>query len=211
MDFESIAAAELRHPGRRSQPTSDRSPGAAPCQPFGLPARLGGMGAPDLPPGFEEAFSELYPRARRLAYRILGNVNDAEDVAAEALTRALVAWRRVGALPYRDAWVLRVTANVAVDARRRQRRMPESQPVIDRADDFDDTHVLRLALAAALAALPRRQREVIALHHLVGLKEHEIARCLGVSVGSVKKHGHRGLMRLRDRLGEGWRVADVAI
>ena len=49
------------------------------------------MGAPDLPPEFAEAFHELYPRARRLAYRILGNASEAEDVAAEALTRALVA------------------------------------------------------------------------------------------------------------------------
>jgi RNA polymerase sigma factor (sigma-70 family) len=175
------------------------------------------MGAPDLPPGFEEAFLELYPRARRLAYRMLGNPSDAEDVAAEALTRALVAWRRVGPLPYREAWVLRVTANVAVDALRRQSRAAERVGEADGAaavewvDGEEEMHDLRLALAAALSALPRRQREVIALHHLVGLQEHEIAECLGVSVGTVKKHGHRGLSRLRDRMGEEWRVADVAI
>ncbi len=171
------------------------------------------MGAPDLPPGFEEAFSELYPRARRLAYRMLGDPTEAEDVAAEALTRAVVAWRRIGDLPYREAWVLRVTANVAVDTLRRQQRAAHAQPSFVAApiDGEDDVHDLRLALAAALSALPRRQREVIALHHLVGMQEHEIARCLGVSVGSVKKHGHRGLSRLRARLGEDWRLADVAI
>jgi RNA polymerase sigma factor (sigma-70 family) len=160
------------------------------------------MGAPDLPPEFGEAFHELYPRARRLAYRILGNISEAEDAAAEALTRALVAWRRVGPLPYREAWVLRVTANVAVDARRRRQRADgEGVPGLAEEEDVTD---LRLALAAALAALPRRQREVIALHHLVGLRESEIASCLGVSVGAVKKHGHRGMARLRTALGQDW-------
>ena len=161
------------------------------------------MGAPGLPPEFAEAFHELYPRARRLAYRILGNISEAEDAAAEALTRALVAWRRVGSLPYREAWVLRVTANVAVDARRRRQRAADDEAVVPAAEDEDITD-LRLALAAALAALPRRQREVIALHHLVGLRESEIASCLGVSVGAVKKHGHRGMARLRTALGQDW-------
>ena len=159
------------------------------------------MGAPELPPDFAEAFHELYPRARRLAYRILGNPSEAEDAAAEALTRALVAWRRVATLPYREAWVLRVTANVAVDTRRRRRAADEiGVPAVEDEDATD----LRLALAAALAALPRRQREVIALHHLVGLRESDIARVLGVSVGAVKKHGHRGLARLRVALGQEW-------
>ncbi len=164
------------------------------------------MGAPDLPPDippdFAEAFHELYPRARRLAYRILGNISEAEDAAAEALTRALVAWRRVGPLPYREAWVLRVTANVAVDARRRRQRGDDE--VVHAVGEDEDVTDLRLALAAALAALPRRQREVIALHHLVGLRESEIASCLGVSVGAVKKHGHRGMARLRAALGKEW-------
>lgn len=166
------------------------------------------MGAPDLPPEFAEAFHELYPRARRLAYRILGNINEAEDAAAEALTRALVSWRRVGSLPYREAWVLRVTANVAVDARRRRQRAADDLAVgvagDGRGGEDEDVTDLRLALAAALAALPRRQREVIALHHLVGLRESEIASCLGVSLGAVKKHGHRGMARLRTALGQDW-------
>ncbi len=161
------------------------------------------MGAPELPPEFAEAFHELYPRARRLAYRILGNASEAEDAAAEALTRALVAWRRVGQLPYREAWVLRVTANVAIDARRKRQRAAEDEVVVP-AGEAEDVTDLRLALAAALAALPRRQREVIALHHLVGLREAEIASCLGVSLGAVKKHGHRGMARLRTALGQEW-------
>ncbi len=169
-------------------------------------------GSGGLPEGFEEAFSALYPKARTVAYRILGNRQDAEEAAAEALTRALVSWRRVGPLPYRDAWVLRVTANVAVDACRRRR--PDTA-VADPVDDPQEATVLRLALAQAMAALPRRQREVIALRYLVGLGEAETAECLEVSVGSVKKHGHRAMAALRRRLGSEWdwskgEAADVA-
>ncbi|MBV9041360.1 MAG: hypothetical protein JOZ68_10160, partial [Acidimicrobiia bacterium] len=84
------------------------------------------MGAGTEASDFDECFRALYPRARSVAYRILGSRPAAEDAAAEAFTRALVAWRRVRSLPYRDAWILRVSANVAIDVRRR--RSPEALP-----------------------------------------------------------------------------------
>jgi RNA polymerase sigma factor (sigma-70 family) len=172
------------------------------------------MGADGGAADFEAVFRRLYPRARAVAYRITGDPERAEDAAAEAFARALVSWRRVGGVPYLDAWLLRVTANVAVDAVRR--RAPALRAA-DAAAGPEDVVVLRVALTAALAALPRRQREVIALHHLVGLREDEVARSLGVSVGSVKRHGHRAMARLRTALGADWDwpreegVAGVAI
>lgn len=172
------------------------------------------MGADGGAAEFEATFRRLYPQARAVAYRIAGDPAAAEDAAAEAFARALVSWRRVAALPYLDAWVLRVTANVAVDMVRR--RAPELTAP-DPDPNPEDVVVLRVALAAALAALPRRQREVIALRHLVGLREDEVARSLGLSVGSVKRHGHRAMARLRSALGADWDwsreegVAGVAI
>ena len=163
---------------------------------------------------FEATFRRLYPRARAVAYRIAGNPVAAEDAAAEAFARALVAWRRVAGLPYLEAWILRVTANVAVDT---VRRRPPELMAGGPAPAPEDVVVLRVALAAALAALPRRQREVVALRHLVGLREDEVARSLGVSIGSVKRHGHRAMTRLRGALGADWDwsreegVAGVAI
>ncbi len=65
--------------------------------------------------GFDEVFPELFLSAFHVARRILGDVTDSEDAAAEALARALRCWRRVGRLSYRDAWIMRVTANVALD------------------------------------------------------------------------------------------------
>ena len=172
------------------------------------------MGAVDVSGEFSAVFHRLYPRARTVAHRILGDAAEAEDAAAEAFARALVSWRRVADLPYLDAWVLRVTANVAVDAVRRRKALPVAA-IADTAASAgpDDVTVLRMALVAALAALPRRQREVIALRYLVGLSEEEIAASLGVSSGSVKRHAHRGMASLRRRLGVDWdpsRVEGVA-
>jgi RNA polymerase sigma factor (sigma-70 family) len=57
-------------------------------------------------------------------------------------------------------------------------------------------------LAQAVAALPRRQRESIALFYYGDLSERDVAALLGITVGSVKTHLHRGMTALRDRLGD---------
>lgn len=152
--------------------------------------------------GFESFFRAQLPRARRVAYRILGDVTEAEDAAAEAFARAHASWRRVGGLPHRDAWVLRVASNVAIDTLRRRRTPPFERDVIAGAPE--DGAILQLSLVHALGALPRRQREVITLRFLVGHSEAEVAADLGVSAGTVKKAVHRGIATLRARLGADW-------
>lgn len=156
--------------------------------------------------GFDEAFRHLLPQAVRVAYRILGDIDEAEDAAVEALARAAVRWRRVSGLPYRDAWVLRVTANVAVDMARR--RHPGVGAAAEPAQPtHEDMVVLQLALATALARLSRRQREVVTLRYLAGMTDVDVARCLHVSIGAVKRHGGRALEGLRSQLGTDWEVA----
>lgn len=149
--------------------------------------------------GFEAAFDELFPRAVRLAHRLLGDRAAAEDVAAEALARAYARWSKVGGLPYRDGWVLKVATNLSID--RLRRRPPEVWPEL--AGDFEDGVELRIALNAALLTLAPRQRQAVALRYLGGLSDQEVALALGISLGSVKTHIHRGLKGLRTRLGAG--------
>ncbi|HVM39476.1 MAG TPA: sigma-70 family RNA polymerase sigma factor, partial [Acidimicrobiia bacterium] len=143
---------------------------------------------PDL--DFEAAFDDLYPRAVRVARRMLGDQALAEDVAAEALARAYARWRKVAGLEYRTAWVLRVTTNLALDELRRRKPTAEVELSTEGAEDVV---ALRLALAAALRGLPRRQREAVSLRYLADLSEQEVAAALGVAPGSVKTHVHRGL------------------
>ena len=159
--------------------------------------RRGARTEPD--DGFEEAFDELFPRAVRLATRLLGDRAAAEDVAAEAMARAYARWPKVAGLPYRDGWLLKVTTNLAID--RLRRRPPQVWP--EAASDFEDGVELRMALNAALLTLAPRQRQAVALRYLGGLSDREVALALGISLGSVKTHIHRGLNGLRDRMGAG--------
>lgn len=149
--------------------------------------------------GFDEAFDELFPRAFRLARRMLGDTAAAEDVAAEAMARLYARWPKVSVLPYRDGWLLRVAANLAID---RMRRRPPDVRTHD-VPEFEEAVDLRLALNAALLTLAPRQRQAIALHYLGGLSDREVAEALGISLGSVKTHIHRGIAGLRARLGVG--------
>lgn len=57
-------------------------------------------------------------------------------------------------------------------------------------------------LAAAVQALTTRQREVVVCRYYLELTESETAALLDIGLGSVKRHAHRGLARLQDRLGE---------
>jgi len=155
-----------------------------------------GLNGGRTPAGFEDVFRELYPRAVGLAYRMLGSRAAAEDVASETFARALQRWERLD--PDRVAgWILRVTANQAIDVMRRKGRHLEPAVI-----SLEDSTTLRLALAEAMAKLPRRQREAIALRFLSDMSEADTANALGVSPGSVKTHVHRGLATLRDELGD---------
>lgn len=147
---------------------------------------------------FEGEFDELFNRSRCLATRMLGDCTRGEDIAGEALARTWLHWAKVRGLDHRMAWVLRVTTNLCLDQLRRRR------PVIMApfVSDPTDAVALRLALAAALRSLPRRQREVVVLRHLADLPETEVARALGITPGTVGAHLHRGLAALRGRLGD---------
>ncbi len=153
--------------------------------------------------GFEAAFDELFPRAFSLARRLVGDTDVAEDIAAEALARAYAHWPRISTLEYRDGWVLRVAANLAVDRVRRRPEVIVTPSTASAGPDAEELVVLRVALVAALGSLPRRQRQAVALRYLGDLTADQVAVALGISVGSVKTHIHRGLGALRLRLGPG--------
>lgn len=151
---------------------------------------------------FDRAFPVLFLVAYRVTYRLLGDVQQAEDAAAEAMARALVAWPRIGGLDHCDAWVARVASNLALDEIRRvRRRRLLLRPVTGSQVDQTEEAALRLAMGAALLALSPRQRQVIALRYLADLDESQVSQVLGISVNSVKKHAGRGRAALRQQLG----------
>lgn len=147
---------------------------------------------------FEEEFADLYRLAYRVAYRLLGGRQDAEDAAQEALSRAHLHWSRLHDQP--EAWIVRVSTNIAIDSLRRRRRPATTgtEPIT-----LVDTHLAeRVDLARAIRGLTRRQREVVVLRYLADWPEATVADALGCSPGSVKVHASRGLAALRQHLGD---------
>jgi RNA polymerase sigma-70 factor (sigma-E family) len=151
----------------------------------------------DTDDGFRAAFDRSFPGAERVAYRITGDSAVAQELAAEALTRLFVRWPRFVDHKHVDAWVLRVVTNLAIGVVRTRR--PNTKGV-EAGSSHEEHVVLRMALAEALARLPRRQRQVVVLRYLSDLSEADVAVALGVSAGSVKAHLHRGLASLRASL-----------
>lgn len=148
---------------------------------------------------FEEAFPRLYADAYRVAFRLLGERSEAEDVAQEACARAYSRWSSVH--DYAEPWCVRVAGNLALDALRartravkRHERLISEHTTVTRPAGSEE----RLDLYAALSDLPKRQREAIVLRYLGDQSEEQTAALLGLSVGSVKTHASRGLARLRE-------------
>ena len=146
-------------------------------------------------PSYELAFVELHACAYRAAFKLLGDRAEAEDVAQEALARCYQHWPSVA--DYAPAWVVRVASNLAIGTWRKRRRLTNGWDPDERAEVAVPDH---LELRAALAALPKRQREVVVLRHLGGFSERETAAALGCTTGTVKQHASRGLAALRRRL-----------
>jgi RNA polymerase sigma-70 factor (ECF subfamily) len=148
-------------------------------------------------PSFEAAFDGLHSCALGAARRIVDR-HTAEDLAAETMARVYARWRTLRDVSYQEAWAVRVATNLALNVVRRGRPpVPDPRP----APSTEDVVVLRADLVDAVRALPRRQREVVALSYLADLPEADVAAALGISTGSVKTHLHRGLAALRTSIG----------
>jgi RNA polymerase sigma-70 factor (ECF subfamily) len=144
---------------------------------------------------FADAFDDLYESAYQHAFKLLGNRQEAEDVAQEACTRACLRWRR---LENPAAWVTHVATNLVFD-RFRRKRVAERHAALVRGAAYAvaDPH---FDLYHALAQLPKRQREVVALRYLADFSEAQTAAALGCAPGTVKAHAARGLRALRESL-----------
>ncbi|HEV2891802.1 MAG TPA: sigma-70 family RNA polymerase sigma factor [Frankiaceae bacterium] len=156
---------------------------------------------PVAPPGFDERFPLLYAAAAGTAWRILGDREDAADVAQEAVARAVARWSRVGEDPV--AWTVTVATRLALDGLRRRRR--DARRFAELSGGFAEAAGERgsdaaLDLRRALRALPRRQREVVVLRYLADLTEADVAAVLGISQGAVKSAASRGAAALRAHL-----------
>jgi RNA polymerase sigma-70 factor (sigma-E family) len=148
----------------------------------------------------QREFAEFYAAAWGDCLRIvMVSVADrplAEDLVAEAFTRAWASWRKVRGLAEPRAWVIRTAMNARVSWWRRHRREVALGSQDTTAATGQDL-ALDSSLVAALRRLPVRQREVIALRLLLDLDTSTTAEMLGISSSAVTTHLHRAIGALR--------------
>ncbi len=168
-----------------------------------------------------ELLLETYgDRVYRLAIRITGNEQDAEEVAQDALWTAA---RKIETFKGESAfgsWVYRITANTAYQKLRgRRSRRNEvlwddlqpvfddhrrhSEPVVDWSGKAEEPALqteLRTVLTTAINELPADYRTAFLMHDVEGLSNPEIAETLHLSLPAVKSRVHRSRLFLRERL-----------
>jgi RNA polymerase sigma-70 factor (ECF subfamily) len=161
-------------------------------------------------------------RVYRLARRITGSNEDAEETAQDALWTAA---RKIGTFKGESAfgsWLYRITANAAYmklrtrKTKAREIALDDVLPAIEedgrhfepmddwsaRVDDHALNSELHDVLESAINALPPDYRTALVMHDIEGLSNPDIAETLGVSVPAVKSRIHRSRLFLRQRLGE---------
>ena len=146
---------------------------------------------------FEAFYEAEKDRCLRALTASTGNRLLAEDLLAEAFARGWSRWPHVQRQPNPAAYVMRMAYNLNVSWWRRHRR---ERPLGEAAHaaHLDDTS--SYDSAALLAALPERQRQVLALRIFLDLDTRETAEALGIAPGTVTAHLHRATTSLRRQL-----------
>jgi len=154
---------------------------------------------------YESLVEEHQAIAFRTAYLITGSAAEAEEATQEGFVRAWLALRRFRRGAEFRPWLLAIVANEArnrVRSRRRREGLSEraSHELTWQAPAAEGPAVSDGRLRDALAALPERDRSVIACRFVLDLGEEETAAVLGVARGTVKSRTARALDRLRASL-----------
>jgi len=198
---ESDGAARDAGPQARSLPDDDLLERLANADPAAF-ARL-----------VELHFQPVY----RVAWRMLGGGDGAEDVAQEAFLRLWQNPRQVRDGKALKSWLMRVASNLVVDRYRRQGPVDAGE-LPDTADDAPGPELalrrtnVAAAVDSAIAGLPERQRLALVLSHYEGYGNPEIALALDVSVEAVESLLARARRGLKAVLADRWQelLDDVA-
>lgn len=161
-------------------------------------------------PSWDELVRQHGDRVYRLAYRLSGNAQDAEDLTQDTFIRVFRSLQNYQPGTF-EGWLHRITTNLFLDmVRRRNRIRMEALP-----EDYDRVpaegpnpeeiyHDARLDadLQSALDSLAPEYRAAVVLCDIEGLSYEEIGATLGVKLGTVRSRIHRGRQALREHLRE---------
>ncbi|GAA1024223.1 RNA polymerase sigma factor [Acrocarpospora pleiomorpha] len=136
----------------------------------------------------------------RAANQLTGNPADAEDLLQAALAKTYVAWDRIQDRAALDGYVRRAMVNINISWWRRRKLEEYPSDEIPDIPVYQDPGHRYDELENALSRLPARQRTAIVLRYYEDMTEPEIAKALGISVGTVKSTVSRAMAKLRGDL-----------
>jgi RNA polymerase sigma-70 factor (ECF subfamily) len=154
-----------------------------------------------IPNALDAMYREHHTMVFRTAYRVTGNVSDAEDVLQTVFLRMVRREDSADAIEHPENYLRRAAVHAALDLVRARRSSAEVDlerlPAIGSRPDEGD---LRKLLRQALSELPERSAEIFALRFFEGLTNPEIAKALGISSITVAVTLHRTRRELQKKL-----------
>jgi RNA polymerase sigma-70 factor (ECF subfamily) len=168
---------------------------------------------------FEDEALGLADQVYRVARRLVGSREEAEDLVQETYARAFRSWRSFTPGTNMRAWILRILTNLNVDRGRRIQRTPQTQP-LEESDYYLANKVASAAgeealdqeqvvermsqdsIVKALAEIQPQFRDVVVLVDIGDFTYADAAQILDVPIGTVMSRLHRGLRALKQKLAE---------
>jgi len=167
---------------------------------------------------FEEEALELSDQVYRVARRLVGSREEAEDLVQDTYARAFRSWRQYTPGTNLRAWLLRILTNLNIDRGRRSQRAPDMQP-LEESDYFlynrleadgggpsDQERVVeRLSqddVVGALTEVPHDFRDVLVLVDIGDFSYADAAQILDIPIGTVMSRLHRARRILKKNLAE---------
>ncbi len=170
---------------------------------------------------FEDEALALADQVYRVARRLVGSREEAEDLVQEAYARAFRSWRSYTPGTNLRAWLLRILTNLNIDRGRKLQRTPDTQSLeagdyflVDKLEESGgpireeervDERLSQDSIVSALSAVPHDFRDVLVLVDIGDFSYAEAAQILDIPIGTVMSRLHRGRRILKSKL------ADVAV
>lgn len=146
---------------------------------------------------FEQIVAEYGPTVLRVCRAVLGP-DDADDAWTETFIAAMRAYRDLPEGSNIEAWLVTIAKRKAIDQHRARARNPVPVEVLPDHSTSEPTE-RDDPLWDALASLPRKQREAIAYHYVVGMPYAEVAGLLGNTESAARRAAADGMKSLRVR------------
>jgi RNA polymerase sigma-70 factor (ECF subfamily) len=156
---------------------------------------------------FQEFWNQAAGKVRAYMFCSCRNWTDAEDLAQDCCLRALRAWGQFDGRASRQAWLFGIARRTRVDWFRRKKReiVSVSSEVLDNLSKVapGETNIdMTEKVWRALEKINTEQSEVIHLRFAAGLNYIQIARALGIPIGTVRSRLYRGLKAIKENVGE---------